>query len=291
MSLNRLSQFRGQVQSSICISLNQRTDVFDQQHQVHGINRCGFEIEVKIEAASVFVDGMDEQGADADGVGGLGRSHQGIKQQSSPKTLSLLSAIYCKPAKESKANRMIGETFGHSRRGIVATDAAGSQRMITGDDIIPTMRDIDLGGVSLLVLPREPLQPFVQGVRTAIKRRKVVNLCQRFNDELGLGKNHSAAFGYGRLGEKPLEPGFGMKQRRTVKSIGERFPLLRRECEGCLIGDNLLGASAGAFKDKVGDIDAAHLGSGTDEGLLRGARAKIDPAAAGLTGGSHMEYF
>jgi hypothetical protein len=33
-----------------------------------------------------------------------------------------------------------------------------------------------------------------------------------------------------------------MKHGRTVESFGERFPLLRREREGRLVGDNLLGA-------------------------------------------------
>ena len=124
---------------------------------MQGIDRRRFEIEMQVEAPGVFIDGVHEQGANADGVGGLRRSHQGIEQQSSSKTFALLPAIYGKPSQESSTNRVIGETFGDSRRGIVAADAAGGQRVITDNDIIPRVCDINLGGVSLLVLPGEAL--------------------------------------------------------------------------------------------------------------------------------------
>jgi hypothetical protein len=67
---------------------------------------------------------MDEHGADADHITGLGGSQERIKQQSSPEALALLPAIYRKPAQESNANRVIGETFGNSRRSIGTPDAA-----------------------------------------------------------------------------------------------------------------------------------------------------------------------
>jgi len=53
------------------------------------------------------------------------------------------------------------------------------------------------------------------------------------------------------------------------------------------VGDNLFGASAGAFKDEVGQVDAANLGSGANQGLLQCACAQIDSAAAGLAGRCH----
>ena len=65
-----------------------------------------------------------------------------------------------------------------------------------------------------------------------------------------------------------------MKHGRTVESFGERFPLLGGKREGRLVCDDLLGASAGAFKDKVGDIDAAlpENGSVPDRDPLYGAK-------------------
>lgn len=142
--------------------LEQGAEVFHEQHEVHRINGGGFEIEVQIKPFGIFVDCMNEQGANADGLGGLGDSHERVEQQCSPQTLALLQAIDRQPAQESNAHRVIGETFGHSRRGIIAPDATGGQRVITDNDIVAAMRDIDLGGVGLLVLPSEPLQPFIQ---------------------------------------------------------------------------------------------------------------------------------
>ena len=59
---------------------DQRTQILDQEHQVQGIYRRRLEIEMQVETPGIFVDGVHEQGADADGVGGLRRSHQGIEQ-------------------------------------------------------------------------------------------------------------------------------------------------------------------------------------------------------------------
>ena len=160
--------------------------ILHEQHQVHRIDGCGFEIELQVEPSGVLVNGMDEQSADANGISSLRGSYQRIEQQSLSEALALLLVIDRKAAQESKADRVIGETLDHSRRGIVAADAAGSERVIPDDEIISTMRDVDLSCVGQLVLPREPLQPFVQGRGAAIKRRQVVNLRQSFNDKLGL---------------------------------------------------------------------------------------------------------
>ena len=107
--------------------LEQSAQVFHEQHQMHRIDWSYFEVEMKVESFGVLVDRMDEHGADADRVSGLGGSHKRIKQQSSPEALALLPAIYRKPAQEGNANRMIGETFGNSRRGVGTPNAADCQ--------------------------------------------------------------------------------------------------------------------------------------------------------------------
>jgi len=56
---------------------------------------------------------------------------------------------------KNNADGVIGESLCHSRRGIVAADATGRQRMIPGNDTVAAMCNIHLGGIGLLVLPRE----------------------------------------------------------------------------------------------------------------------------------------
>ena len=75
-----------------------------------------------------------------------------------------------------------------------------------------------------------------------------------------------------------------MKHRRTVESFGERLPLLGREHEGGLIGNDLLGSCAGAFEDKVGHVHTADLGPGANEVFQKSAGVQIDAAAPGLPG-------
>jgi hypothetical protein len=96
--------------------LEQSVQVVHEQHQMHRIDWSHFEVEMQVEPFGVVVDCMDEHGADAYRVGGLGSSHKRIKQQRSAETLALLPSIYRKPAQQSNANRVIGETFGNSRR-------------------------------------------------------------------------------------------------------------------------------------------------------------------------------
>jgi hypothetical protein len=51
---------------------------------MHRIDWSYFEVEMQVESFRIVVDCMDEHGADADRVGGLGSSQERIKQQSSP---------------------------------------------------------------------------------------------------------------------------------------------------------------------------------------------------------------
>ena len=60
--------------------LDQGAEIFHEQHQVHGIEGRDLEIEMQIKPFGTFVDRIDEQGADSDGVGGLGDSHQRVEQ-------------------------------------------------------------------------------------------------------------------------------------------------------------------------------------------------------------------
>ena len=80
-----------------------------------------------------------------------------------------------------------------------------------------------------------------------------------------------------------------MEHRRTVETFGERLPLVGREHEGGLIGNDLLGSCAGAFEDKVGHVHTADLGPGANEVFLKSAGAQVDAAAPGLLGGCPLK--
>ena len=134
--------------------------VLDEQQEVHRIDGRRLEIKVLIEPLGVGVDGMNKHGAHSYRFGCLRGPQERIEEQSPVQALTLIPAIHGKTGKQHHANRMIGKTFGNSRRGIVTANATCSQRMVTRDNVIPAVSDVNFGGVGLLIGPSESLKPF-----------------------------------------------------------------------------------------------------------------------------------
>jgi len=78
-----------------------------------------------------IVFGMNQNGADADDIGGRNDAAQGVEQQAGAKAFTLRSPIDGEACEQKCRDWVTREAFFHPLRGLVIFDARGAQAIVT----------------------------------------------------------------------------------------------------------------------------------------------------------------
>src|ERR1035437_8176426 len=129
---------------------------------------------------------MDHDRSNGNDVRGFLDAGQPIEEQGFAESSSLLRPVHCQACKQDDTDWMVGEPLGDPLRTLMLVNGAGGQRVIahyaiTFESHVRSCR------VCLLIGPRVPLQPDVEGRVPTIEAAQVVSAAQLVDDELGYG--------------------------------------------------------------------------------------------------------
>src|ERR1019366_5679465 len=129
---------------------------------------------------------MDHDRSDGDDVRGFFDAGQRIEEQGFAESSSLLRPIHGQAGQQDDQDWMVGEPLADPLRTLMLVNGAGGQRVIahyaiTFESHVRSCR------VCLLIGPRVPLQPDVEGRVPTIEAAQVVSAAQLVDDELGYG--------------------------------------------------------------------------------------------------------
>jgi hypothetical protein len=136
---------------------------------------------------------------------------------------------------------MGGESMTNAFGSFGTANASGGECVVTYDNVITAMGNINTRRVVLDVCPTEPLKPEVERVVAAIETAQIMVFGQFVYDELDDGC-HLAAFGNGRACEQTLQPVGHL--RWGVESFDKCIPRPGRQDEMILVCQVHLSLSA-----------------------------------------------
>lgn len=106
-----------------------------------GVGGGRFESVVQVERSRVVVDGVDEQGADADRAGRCDRARHRVAQQPGTDALPGDGAIDGEPREENDGNRVARHALGRPNGAGLSFDAASGHSVISDDALLLSVGD------------------------------------------------------------------------------------------------------------------------------------------------------
>jgi hypothetical protein len=137
------------------------------------INWGGFKTEAKVEGLCSLVLRVDKNGATTNQVSGLRGTEQGIFQQSLTNTLTLFCFVHRQASKKDNGDRIVRQSFGHTRRRLVSLHGTGCECVIPHNPVL-SGRHIGARRTILMILQRESPKIVIQRRRAAVKSRAVM---------------------------------------------------------------------------------------------------------------------
>lgn len=137
---------------------------------------------------------MDSECTNASNVGGLSRAEHGILEQARAEALTLPGLSYGKPDKPHDWNRMPGEAFLESGRGILIGDLPHYESVMS-DNSIAMQGNISLGRLNRLVLESVSHQKEIERRAATIKKLHGMTTVELFNAKLTQSVSRSKTLG------------------------------------------------------------------------------------------------
>src|SRR5690606_28347596 len=135
---------------------------------------AGFEVEFFVPGAGLVVLGVDDEGADAGDVGGLGGPEQRILEKCPSEATSLLRLVDGETREKHDGDRVPRLPLSYTAGGIRMFDRTDRQAVIADDTAAAPARDVGLGAAGFLVRQRKSLQEPVEGLLAAVERLGVM---------------------------------------------------------------------------------------------------------------------
>lgn len=199
--------------------------------------RAGVEIEVFVEAPSLVVFGVNEDGADAGDVGGLQGSRQGIVEQCGTQALAPGGVMDGEAGQQHHGDGVAGQAFHYPGGRFGVGDGADGQTVVANYPIVGD-GNIGLRAPGRLVVEGEAAKVSVEVFVSAVERIDEMGAIQ-FADcparRAGGGCNQGLVARFHQAGEARSFA------RRCVKGGLEGVPLSVVENEKAAVGESLGG--------------------------------------------------
>lgn len=138
--------------------------------------------EMLVKEPRPLVLGMNDQGTDADNVGGLNRAQQRILQEPGPESLPLPVAVHGQPGKQHDRDRKPGQSLGKTFWRIFVKYLTDSEA-VEPDNPVPGERDIGRRSARQLVGEGMTVQKAVEAFLPAAENRCVVLAPELFDPQ------------------------------------------------------------------------------------------------------------
>jgi len=144
--------------------------ILDQEDQVQRMRRRAFKAELRIPPPGVLVDGVNEQGTDADQLTRLQYTRHRVQQQRAPEMLAVMASIDSQPSQQDDGYRLVARKTPHEpRRGVARHHGAGGERVVADDVWICLGRDEHPRATAAMALKGMLAQPVIERAHSALE--------------------------------------------------------------------------------------------------------------------------